>query len=94
MYKSNAFARLMRDTKGVAAIEYVVLSSTIALVIIGALAVTGTRLSSTFEKVDGNGTESTATAEPAEPVASPIRPSRPIGRPIAMPVAISEAEVN
>jgi pilus assembly protein Flp/PilA len=45
------FARLGRDESGATAIEYGLIAALIAVVIIGALSVLGTNLSTTFQNV-------------------------------------------
>ena len=45
------FSRLLRDENGVAAIEYGLIAALIAVVIIGAVTVVGTSLTSTFTSV-------------------------------------------
>jgi pilus assembly protein Flp/PilA len=45
------FSRLLRDENGATAIEYGLIAALIAVVIIGAVTVVGTSLSSTFNSV-------------------------------------------
>jgi pilus assembly protein Flp/PilA len=45
------FGRLLRDEAGATAIEYGLIAALIAVVIIGAVTVVGTKLSSTFSSV-------------------------------------------
>ena len=47
------FKRLLSEERGATAIEYGLIAGLIALVIIGALTVTGTSLESAFETVSG-----------------------------------------
>lgn len=84
-----------RDRRGVAAIEYVVLSSAVAMAIVGAVKISGVGVSNKFDSLaSSTGSGTTVTATPvvvARPVAieTPIAVMRPIARPIMMPVAIS-----
>lgn len=48
---NNLFARFVRDESGATAIEYGLIAALIAVVIIGAVQVVGTNLSSTFTTV-------------------------------------------
>ena len=48
------FARLGRDQSGATAIEYGLIAALIAVVIIGALGLVGTNLSTTFNSVAGS----------------------------------------
>ena len=48
---SNLFVRFCRDESGVTAIEYGLIAALIAVIIIGAVSVVGTNLSSTFSTV-------------------------------------------
>ncbi|HTT84921.1 MAG TPA: Flp family type IVb pilin [Rhizomicrobium sp.] len=47
----NIFERFIEDEAGVSAVEYALVAALIAVVIINSIAVTGSRLSSTFSKV-------------------------------------------
>ncbi|HWD27045.1 MAG TPA: Flp family type IVb pilin [Rhizomicrobium sp.] len=49
----NLFARFVRDESGATAIEYGLIAALIAVVIIGAVQVVGTNLSTTFTTVSG-----------------------------------------
>ena len=49
----NVFQKLIRDQSGATAIEYALLSSLIAIFIIGSLQVLGTKLSTEFSEVSG-----------------------------------------
>jgi len=49
----NFFERLLSEERGATAIEYGLIAGLIAVVIIGALTVTGTSLKSVFESVSG-----------------------------------------
>ena len=51
---NNLFARFMRDESGATAIEYGLIAALIAVVIIGAVQVVGTNLSTTFTKVSSS----------------------------------------
>jgi pilus assembly protein Flp/PilA len=51
---NNLFARFVRDESGATAIEYGLIAALIAVVIIGAVQVVGTNLSTTFTKVSGS----------------------------------------
>jgi pilus assembly protein Flp/PilA len=48
---NNLFARFVRDESGATAIEYGLIAALIAVVIIGAVQVVGTQLSTTFSTV-------------------------------------------
>jgi pilus assembly protein Flp/PilA len=48
---NNLFARFVRDESGATAIEYGLIAALIAVVIIGAVQVVGTNLSTTFTTV-------------------------------------------
>ena len=48
---SNLFVRFCRDEAGVTAIEYGLIAALIAVVIIGAVTLTGTNLTTTFSSV-------------------------------------------
>jgi len=48
---NNLFARFIRDESGATAIEYGLIAALIAVVIIGAVQVVGTNLSTTFTTV-------------------------------------------
>ncbi|MEJ0027982.1 MAG: Flp family type IVb pilin [Rhizomicrobium sp.] len=50
---NNLFARFVRDESGATAIEYGLIAALIAVVIIGAVQVVGTNLSTTFTTVSG-----------------------------------------
>jgi len=50
----NLITKLLRDESGVAAIEYGLIAALIAVVIIGAVSIVGTRLQSTFTAVGNN----------------------------------------
>ena len=47
----NVFQKLLRDENGATAIEYALISSLIAIFIIGSLQVLGTKLSAEFSEV-------------------------------------------
>jgi len=51
---NNLFARFVRDESGATAIEYGLIAALIAVVIIGAVQVVGTNLSTTFTKVSAS----------------------------------------
>jgi pilus assembly protein Flp/PilA len=51
---NNLFARFVRDESGATAIEYGLIAALIAVVIIGAVQLVGTNLSTTFGKVATN----------------------------------------
>ena len=95
MLKTVLFKSFARDTRGVAAIEYVVISSGIAVALIGSVAMAGTQLSSTFKKVkmDGGAATASSTGKPVTPVWLPVAIAEPVAaEPIAdEPVAIAEA---
>jgi pilus assembly protein Flp/PilA len=48
---SNLFSRMIADESGVTAIEYGLIAALIAVIIIGAVTVVGTSLSTTFSTV-------------------------------------------
>ncbi|MEI9990711.1 MAG: Flp family type IVb pilin [Rhizomicrobium sp.] len=48
---NNLFARFVRDESGATAIEYGLIAALIAVVIIGAIQVVGTDLSTTFKTI-------------------------------------------
>ncbi|MEI9885292.1 MAG: Flp family type IVb pilin [Rhizomicrobium sp.] len=48
---NNLFARFVRDESGATAIEYGLIAALIAVIIIGAIQVVGTKLSTTFSTV-------------------------------------------
>jgi pilus assembly protein Flp/PilA len=50
---NNLFARFVRDESGATAIEYGLIAALIAVVIIGAVQLVGTNLSTTFTTVSG-----------------------------------------
>jgi pilus assembly protein Flp/PilA len=50
----NIISRFVRDESGATAIEYGLIAALIAVVIIGAVQVVGTSLSSTFQTISGN----------------------------------------
>jgi len=50
---SNMFSRFVRDESGATAIEYGLIAALIAVVIIGAVTLVGTNLSTTFNTVSG-----------------------------------------
>ena len=50
---NNLFARFVRDESGATAIEYGLIAALIAVVVIGAVQVVGTNLSTTFTTVSG-----------------------------------------
>ena len=50
----SIFRRFIADTSGAAAIEYGLMASLIAVVIIGAITSVGTKMGATFGKVSGN----------------------------------------
>jgi pilus assembly protein Flp/PilA len=51
---NNLFARFVRDESGATAIEYGLIAALIAVVIIGAVQLVGTNLSTTFNTVATN----------------------------------------
>ncbi len=51
---NNLFARFVRDESGATAIEYGLIAALIAVVIIGAVQVVGTKLSTTFTTVSAS----------------------------------------
>ena len=51
---TNLVYRLFRDESGVTAIEYGLIAALIAVIIIGAVTVVGTNLSTTFSTVAGS----------------------------------------
>jgi pilus assembly protein Flp/PilA len=51
---NNLFARFVRDESGATAIEYGLIAALIAVVIIGAVQLVGTNLSTTFSTVASN----------------------------------------
>ena len=51
---NNLFARFVRDESGATAIEYGLIAALIAVVIIGAVQLVGTNLSTTFNSVATN----------------------------------------
>ena len=51
---SKFVSRLMKDESGATAIEYGLIAALIAVVIISAIQVVGTKLSTTFTNVSGN----------------------------------------
>lgn len=64
----NFFKRLLSEERGATAIEYGLIAGLIAVVIIGALTVTGTSLNSVFENVSGKLEEVAGGGEaPASP---------------------------
>jgi pilus assembly protein Flp/PilA len=50
----NIFSRFVRDESGATAIEYGLIAALIAVVIISAVSVVGTSLSTTFTTISGN----------------------------------------
>lgn len=54
VFMSNLISRFIRDESGATAIEYGLIAALIAVVIIGALTMVGTKLSSTFTSVSTN----------------------------------------
>jgi pilus assembly protein Flp/PilA len=50
----NLISRFVRDESGATAIEYGLIAALIAVVIISAIQVVGTKLSTTFTNVSGN----------------------------------------
>jgi pilus assembly protein Flp/PilA len=50
----NSLKKFISDESGATAIEYALLCALIAIVIVGALSVIGTKLQNTFNEVSGN----------------------------------------
>lgn len=50
----NIFSRFVRDESGATAIEYGLIAALIAVVIISAISLVGTNLSTTFSTISGN----------------------------------------
>ena len=50
----NIISRFVRDESGATAIEYGLIAALIAVVIIGAVQIVGTKLSTTFTTISGN----------------------------------------
>ena len=50
----NLFSRFVRDESGATAIEYGLIAALIAVVIISAISLVGTNLSTTFSTISGN----------------------------------------
>ena len=94
MLKTRLFRSFALDTRGVAAIEYVVLSSGIAIALIGSVAMAGTRLSSTFGKVkmDGGAATATSTGKPVTPVSLPVAVAEPVAAKLVADEAVAIAE--
>jgi pilus assembly protein Flp/PilA len=50
----NVFVRFVKDESGATAVEYGLIAALIAVVVIATVKMTGTKLSATFNKVQGN----------------------------------------
>ena len=80
--KNNLAQRFWRDRRGVAAVEYVVLMTGIAAVIIGAISSAGAGVSSKLNLVASSLSDTAVSDDDGGDVGVAIPVARPIGRPV------------